>query len=1030
MWTVRQAPVFTPKEAEVWARAFWGLEARAAELPSERDQNFLLTVEGSRRFVLKIANASEDPAVLDLQNRAMLHLASAPDSPPCSRLVPCADGRATVAVSGPEGKTFHVRMVTFIDGAPLASVRPQTPELLFDLGCFTARLVRGLSGFVHPQAHRALIWDMQKGPEVVREYARHIPSGERRELVDTLLRRYEEAGAPWLASLAKSVIHNDGNDHNVIVSPPERNPDSFGERRVAGIIDFGDIVHSYTLAELGVVCSYVMLDKDEPLAAAARVISGYDAVLPLGEAELDALFHLICLRLMMSAAICAYQMGLKPENDYLSISNPQVWRLLEKLAAVPPNFAAGVFRKACGLSFSRESGEVVRWLGLHGGEFAPVTGFPLAVAKRSILDLSVGSLLLEIPKTTADVGRLTDLIFGKIKADGASVGVGRYNEARLIFASALLRPKGAPLAEGPTVHLGIDLFIEPGTPLFIPWEGKVHGFSANAGPLDYGPTIILEHEVETDGVSRRFYTLYDHLAADALDGLQKGKMVKKGERFASVGSASENGGWPPHLHFQIILDMLGREGDFPGVCRDSEKDVWLELCPDPNLILGIPRDELSGDRLEAREILSLRRSLIGKSLSLSYRRPIEIVRGFGRHLYDRSGRMYLDAVNNVAHVGHSHPAVVEAVRRQIAVLNTNTRYLHENLVQYAKRLTATLPQPLSVCYIVNSGSEANDLALRMARTYTGQTDIIVLEGAYHGHLTSLIEISPYKFDSPGGPGRPPSTQKVALPDLFRGPFRSDDPEASHKYALQVREAVARVGAEGRGVAGFICESLPSCGGQIVLPDGYLAEAYRFVREAGGLCLADEVQVGLGRVGSHFWGFETQGVVPDIVTMGKSIGNGFPLAAVVTTPRISEAFANGLEYFNTYGGNPVSCAAGLAVLDVLEREGLPENALNVGGYLKSRLLEMAGRHPLIGDVRGLGLFLGVELVTDLEKRSPAAPHADYVVNRLREEGILASRDGPDRNVIKIKPPLVFGPADADLFIATLDRILDEDPVALE
>jgi 4-aminobutyrate aminotransferase-like enzyme len=304
----------------------------------------------------------------------------------------------------------------------------------------------------------------------------------------------------------------------------------------------------------------------------------------------------------------------------------------------------------------------------------------------------------------------------------------------------------------------------------------------------------------------------------------------------------------------------------------------------------------------------------------------------------------------------------------MALLNTNTRYLHDNLVRYAGRLTALMPEPLRVAYVLNSASEANELALRLARTHTGREDVIVLESAYHGHTTGLIDISPYKFAGPGGTGRKPWVHVAPLPDDYRGPFRRDDPESGEKYAAAVGGLVREAGARG-GPAAFIAETLPSVAGQIVLPPGYLAEAYRLVREAGGISIADEVQVGFGRLGTHFWGFETQAVVPDIVVLGKPIGNGFPLAAVVTTEPIAASFANGMEFFSTFGGNPVACAAGLAVLDVMEEEGLQERARRVGDHFIAGLRRLAERHPIIGDVRGSGLFLGLELVRDRHTLEP-------------------------------------------------------------
>lgn len=426
--------------------------------------------------------------------------------------------------------------------------------------------------------------------------------------------------------------------------------------------------------------------------------------------------------------------------------------------------------------------------------------------------------------------------------------------------------------------------------------------------------------------------------------------------------------------------------------------------------------------MEKLETLQLRKKYIGSSLRLSYKKPLKIVRGFMQYLYDEKGQKYLDTRNNVPHVGHCHPRVINAAQKQMCVLNTNTRYLHDNLVLYAQKLSAKLPDPLNVCYIVNSGSEANDLALRLAWTYTQKKDVIVIDGAYHGNLSSLIEISPYKFDGKGGTGAPSHVHKVNTPDGYRGKYKYQDPLSGKKYAAQIKDVIDKIRQEGKGLAAFICESLMGCAGQIVFPENYLKYAYKHVRKAGGVCIADEVQVGFGRVGSHFWGFETQNIVPDIVTLGKPIGNGFPLAVVVTKPEIAKAFDNGMEYFNTFGGNPVSCAVGMAVLDVIEQEKLMQNACSTGKYFKEKLKKLKTKHPLIGDVRGMGLFLGVELVLDEEKMTPATEQADYIVEKMKQERILISTDGPFQNVLKIKPPLVFDKDNADLFVSKLDQIL--------
>jgi 4-aminobutyrate aminotransferase-like enzyme len=451
-----------------------------------------------------------------------------------------------------------------------------------------------------------------------------------------------------------------------------------------------------------------------------------------------------------------------------------------------------------------------------------------------------------------------------------------------------------------------------------------------------------------------------------------------------------------------------------GIEPYTAEEIFRDACQLPRVKKGF----------DSREILDLRRKHLGPSLSISYNRPLHIVRGFRQYLYDAEGRAYLDAVNNVPHVGHCHPRVVKAGQEQMAVLNTNTRYLHESIVRYASRLCQLLPEPLSVCFFVCSGSEANELALRLARSHSGKEGIVVLDGAYHGNTGRLVDISPYKFDGPGGHGAPEYVHKVPMPDTYRGLYKGDDPQAGEKYANDVGKIIDEMRGQYRATGAFICESLLGCGGQIVLPDNYLREVFKRVRADGGVCIVDEVQVGFGRVGTHFWGFETQGVIPDIVTMGKPMGNGHPLAAVVTTPEIAASFDTGMEYFNTFGGNPVSCAIGLAVLDVLEEEELQNNALVVGKLLKDELGRLQEKHPLVGDVRGLGLFIGVELVKDRVILEPAGREAAVVVESMKDHGILISTDGPYHNVLKIKPPLVFTEANAFQLVRTLDLVLEK------
>jgi 4-aminobutyrate aminotransferase-like enzyme/Ser/Thr protein kinase RdoA (MazF antagonist) len=730
---VQNAPRFRAEDAVRLARDLYGIDAAAEPLPSERDQNFRLRDASGAQFVLKIANSEEALETLDLQNKVLHFLAGAGTGLNWPRVLPTRWGNEVAPVGSESGRAHFVRLLTWVDGVCFADVKPHRAELFASLGRALGRIDAALANFSHHAARRRIHWDLQQAGHA-RPHLELLSEAQRR-IVEPILDAWERLD--WSA-LPQSIVHGDANDYNILVDE--------GGKRVVSVLDLGDIVHTATVCDLAIALAYVMLDQQDPIAAAAQVTAAYHRERPLTEPELDALYTLATTRLAMSVCYAASQSRHAPENDYLNISQRPVWTLLDRLASIPEDWPGEVFRRACGVSHART----------------------------------------------------------------------------------------------------------------------------------------------------------------------------------------------PH------------------------------------------------------ELIASRRRRLGPSLSISYRQPLHIIRGWKQHLYDSAGRAYLDCVNNVAHVGHCHPRVVEAAARQMWLLNTNTRYLDENLVEYAERLVATLPPPLSVVYLVCSGSEANELALRMARAHTGSDRVLVMETAYHGNTNALIDISPYKFAGPGGRGKPP-----------------------HVDVLSIAAAAAPLGP-----STFFCESALSCAGQVILPPGFLQNVYRAVRAAGGLCVADEVQTGFARAGSHFWMFETQGVVPDIVTLGKPIGNGHPMGAVVTTPAVAASFANGMEYFNTFGGNPVSCAVGLAVLDVIRDEGLQQNAREVGEYLQRGLRELA--HPLISDVRGLGLFLGFELTRD--NGEPAAEEASNLVNDMKDRGVLLSTDGPFHNVIKIKPPLIFSLRDADLLLDRLRQVL--------
>lgn len=1010
-----QAPRFSPHDAERLARDHFGLAGRASALTSERDQNFLIEDDAGRRMVLKIANAAEHPGMLEAQVAALEQFAR--DGLPTPQVIASSNGSPFAAVT--DGERRHVLWaVSMLPGTPMASTRRRSPALREDLGRHAAQITRSLATFDHPAIHREFHWDLARARAIVEHRSRAVLDDELSGAIARIAYEFDHHTAPLLAGLPHAAVHGDLNDANVLVSidgdVEER------EQRITGILDLGDMVYGYRVADLAIAAAYAMLHGD-PLAAFADVVRGYARELPITDDELSALFGLAAIRLCASACIAAEQRAQQPDNAYLGVSQAAIQAVLPVLARTSFALAEAIAREAAGVDPVPAATRVAEHL--RRAKCANVLGVDLRVEPSIVIDLSISSPMLSGDARENAEPILTEKVFGAMREAGVWVSIGRYDEPRLLYVTPEFALGDRPTDEHRTIHIGLDLFAPAGTPVYAPLDGTVHAFHDNATLLDYGPMIILRH-VTDDGTE--FFTLYGHLSRESLHGLRVGQIVAAGDRIATLGTPEVNVGWTPHLHLQVIVDLLGLGTDFPGVARPTQRRVWTALCPDPNLIVGVPADRFPPRDPPKDETLARRRARIGGNLSVAYRDPVRVVRGWMQYLYDDSGRCFVDAYNNVPHVGHCHPRVVEAAAAQMRVLNTNTRYLNERLAEYAERLLATLPKALEVCYFVSSASEANELALRLSRAFTGQRDTIVLDAAYHGNTTTLIDVSPYKHAGPGGEGAPAWVHVAPLPDVYRGPHKADDPQAGAKYAARVGEIVDAIVGRAKRPAAFIAESCPSVGGQLVFPPGYLANVYEHVRKAGGVCIADEVQTGLGRMGTSFWAFEDQGVVPDLVVMGKPLGNGHPLAAVATTRAIADAFDNGMEYFSTFGGNTVSCAVGLAVLEVVRDERLQEHARVVGERLLAGLRPLAAEFPIVGDVRGSGLFLGVELVRDRATLEPAGAEASFVANRMRERGILLGTDGPFHNVVKIRPPMPFDHADADLLVSAFADTLRELP----
>lgn len=995
----------------------YGIQVDVKRLPGELDLNFRISSgqDLSEKWCLKVSGLHATRQELELQHAALgwLKKASLDFDIPSVRL--SNTGQDLLEIPDSTGALRFVRMFSWVDGKVFAETSPHRPGLLFQFGERCGQLSKGLQGFFHPEADRFIKWDPKRW-EWIQPHLSQFP-GKRRELAEYFFGMSSVRIHQVASVLRTGVNYNDANDYNFLVTGEAEQP------VVSGVIDFGDLVQTWTVSELAIGLAYAVMHKPDPADAALPVIRGYHSRFPLTPEEVFALYPLMVARLLISVTCSEINRAEHPENTYLQVSDAPAWEVLERLRSRSPEMMHYLFREACGMEPVPSRDVFDRWVSANRSDFHQPIELP---SKVVWLDLGIGSLDLGTMAEIRDPEILNRCLSGLVRDQGDGFALGRYGEARAIYSTDAFRRNGNDGPVWRSHHLGIDYFCPEGTSVSAVADGMIFSIANNSADRDYGPTIILRHAVDSGKLV--FYSLYGHLNSDSLAMVKEGMMVKAGDIIGSVGGYGENGKWTPHLHVQFILDMLGGAGEFPGVCCAQEFMVWQSLCPDPwQVLTGKSCPQVPGRT--GSEIVDIRRRHLGKNLSISYKEPIVVLRGYRQYLIGHDGRHYLDTVNNVAHVGHEHPRVVKAGQRQMAVLNTNTRYLHRNIVDFTEAFLRTLPPSLDVLFMVNSGSEANELAIRLARTYTGQYDMIVSQVGYHGNTNACVEVSSYKFDGPGGKGAADHIHVVPMPDTYRGLYRAPDAEAGLKYAAHVGGALSKIQHAGRGVAGFLFESVISCGGQVELPSGFLAESYRMVRAAGGLCIADEVQTGCGRAGDHYWAFEAHGVVPDILTVGKPIGNGHPLGVVATTQAVAEAFRNGMEYFNTFGGNPVSCAIGKEVLDVVREEGLQEHARQTGAYLKAGLRDLMQRFPVIGDVRGPGLFIGFELVNDPLTRDPATKKASWLANRMREKGILMSTDGPYNNVLKIKPPMVFSRGDADQLLEAIGLVLAEDPMRI-
>ncbi|WP_404433767.1 aminotransferase [Microbacterium lacus] len=729
-----------------------------------------------------------------------------------------------------------------------------------------------------------------------------------------------------------------------------------------GVIDLGDLNLTWTVGEIAITVSSLLHHDGVGLAEAMVAVTAYDAARPLTDAEVEALWPLVIVRAATLVASAHHVLGIDPDNAYAAENLTHEEAILNGAISVPLAVATALVRRAT----SRAAEGIAAPSGL------PLLGDATDVG---VVDFSPTSAALSNDTWLAEDAERR--IFGVALAQHPIV-IAPFDQSRLTRSQPL------HTAEPANVALGIELHTRDRMPLHAPWAGEVISHTSSSVTLRSG-----EFDLRIDGV---------------VEPVAQETEATVGEVFA-------------HLLGPAWI-ALGRTGlEIPRFVPRSLASAWHAVAADPSSLFGV---EPSAAGADAARLLARRDAVFAEVQEHYFAEPPVIVRGWREYLIDADGRVTLDTLNNVASIGHGHPRIAAAVAEQWSLLNTNSRFHYPAVVEFAERLATLVPDPLDTVFLVNSGSEAVDLALRLAQAWSSRLDVVAMREAYHGWTYLSDAVSTSTADNPDALAtRPEWIHTVDAPNTFRGAYGLDE---AHRFAEDAVAEIDRLAADGTPPSAFLSETFYGNAGGMKLPDGYLGAVYAAVRAHGGLAIADEVQVGYGRLGDWFWGFQQQDATPDVVTIAKAMGAGHPLGAVITTREIAEAYRRGGYFFSSAGGSPVSSVVGLTVLDIIRDERLQENARDVGRYLKERIESLGQKHPLLAAVHGAGLYLGSEFVRDRDTWQPATAETAAICDRLLSLGVIAQPTGDHQNILKIKPPMCFSRKSADFLVDALDQVL--------
>ncbi|MBD9587478.1 aminotransferase [Pseudomonas sp. PDM03] len=955
------SPQVSAEQALELLEGHYGLSAKLQALGSQQDLNFRVDSKHGR-FVLKICRGDYSVLELQAQHAGLKHLAEH-SGVPVPRVIAAQSGADLLSLEI-DGQAVHVRLLEYIEGQSLTHLDHLPGSVVAGFGRLCGEMDLALAAFDHAGLERTLQWDARHANALIAHLLPVIEDDRQRALIAEVAEQAERHLQPLMDKLPVQAIHMDITDDNAVWQR-----DAQRQWQLQGVIDFGDLVRTWRITDLSVTCAALLHHAGGDPFYILPAVQAYHAVNPLQHEELLALWPLIVARAAVLVLSGEQQVSIDPGNAYSRDNLTHEWEIFRVATSVPLALMEAAILTSVGHSLPD--------IGSEG--FAPL--LPSLVGREfALIDLGVLSPHFEAGNWEQE-GIDQRLLSEAAAAHGLAAS--RYGQYRL----SRTRPDSA--TEPDTCPLHVELRVPHGTAVESPFAGVVHQPAPGVLQLD-GPQL----SVRLWGVTPSLHT---------------GAALVKGQVLGSVSGP---------LRVQLCR---GAALDAPLFCTPSRAAAWQALCPSPAALLGLACDAEA--ELDSQTLLARRDASFARTQKHYYVDPPRIERGWRNHLIDMQGRSYLDMLNNVAVLGHGHPRMAEVASRQWSLLNTNSRFNYAAVAEFSERLLKLSPEGMDRVFLVNSGSEANDLAIRLAWAYSGGRDIISVLEAYHGWTVGADAVSTSIADNPKAlSSRPDWVHPVTAPNTYRGEFRG--PDSAPDYVRSVEHNLAKIAEQQRPLAGFICEPVYGNAGGISLPPGYLKQVYAMVRAQGGVCIADEVQVGYGRMGHFFWGFEEQGVVPDIITMAKGMGNGQPLGAVITRREIAEALEAEGYFFSSAGGSPVSCQIGMAVLDVMEEEKLWENAQVVGGYFKERLEALIDSHPLVGAVHGSGFYLGVELIRNRETLEPATEETTALCDRLRELGIFMQPTGDFLNVLKIKPPMVTSRQSVDFFVDMLAKVLAE------